>query len=85
MEKNGLAVRITAMRSVGVALEVKLRECVTCKPLSSANEAAHSGLEILRRCQQTSNIGTSVVPQIRPMRLSKFRNGGIIRGLWMFI
>ena len=50
-------------RSAGVALEMNLREHISCMPLPSANKAAHSGLETQKRHHQKSKTGVSVAPQ----------------------
>ena len=54
---------LAAKRSVGVAPEVNLRECISCMPLPSVNKAAHSGFETQRRCHQKSKTRVSVAPQ----------------------
>ena len=46
-----------------VTPEVNLRECITHMPLSSTNNAAHSGFETQRRHHQKSKTGVSVAPQ----------------------
>ena len=74
VEENGFATMLAAMmaakRSVGVTLELNLRECVTHTHLPSANKAAHSEFETHRRCHQKSKTGVSVAPQ-KGLRSSK--------------
>ena len=48
------AAMLVTKRSAGVALEVNIREGVTCMSLPSLNEAAHSAFESQRRCHQKS-------------------------------
>ena len=45
VEEIGSAAMLATKRSAGVTPEVNLRECVTHKPLPSANKAVHSGFE----------------------------------------
>ena len=47
-EENGYAAMLAAKMLVGVAPEVKLRECVLYTSLPSMNKAAHSGFETKR-------------------------------------
>ena len=54
---------IEAKRLAGVTLKVNLRECLTCMPLPSVNNAACSGFETQGRHHQKSKIGVSVAPQ----------------------
>ena len=63
VEEIGLAAMLAAKRSVGVAKEMNLGECVTYTPLPSMNKAAHSGFETQRRRNQKSKTGVSVAPQ----------------------
>ena len=61
--RDGTTAILAAMRSAGVAIEVNLREHVTCMPPPSANKAAHPGFETQRRCHQKSKTGVSVAQQ----------------------
>ena len=45
---------LAVKRSAGVAQEMNLRECTSYTPSPSANKAAHSGFETLRRGNQKS-------------------------------
>ena len=62
-ENSSLAAMLAAKRSAGVALEVNLRECVTCIPPLSTNKAALSGFEIRGRHQQKSKSEVTVAPR----------------------
>ena len=53
-------------RSAGVALEVNLRECVTCTPPPSSNNSAHFSFESQREHHQKSKTGVSVPPPPPP-------------------
>ena len=59
-----LAAMLAINTSKGVTPEVNLRECISCIPLPSMNETAHSGFETQRRCHQKSETGVSVAPKI---------------------
>ena len=72
MEENGLAAMLTTKRSVGVAPEVMLKECVTHMPPWSMNKAAHSGFETQRRHYRKSKTGVLVAPQKRTYVLQFF-------------
>ena len=63
MKEISSAALLATKRSAGVAPDMNPRECVTCTPLPSANNAAHSGFETKRRIHQKSKTGVSVAPQ----------------------
>ena len=51
--------------SVGVAPEVNLRHCVSCRPTLSVKEAAHSGYKTPRGHHQKSKTGVSNLLKIK--------------------
>ena len=63
---------LEAKRLPGVAPEVNLRQCVTCTPLPSANNTAHSGFEPQFYNQFKTEV--SVPPQKRTYVLQKLKN-----------
>ena len=71
VEEIGYATMLATKRSAGVTPEMNLRECVTCKPLPSANKAAHFGFKPQRRRHQKSKTGISVAPTKRTHVLQK--------------
>ena len=74
-----LAAMMAIKRFAGVALEVTLRECLSCTSSSSVNKAFHSDFEAQRRHHHKSKSVVSVAPQKRTYVLQKlnknrFRN-----------
>ena len=63
VKEIGSVTMLAAKRSLSVAPEVNLKECVTCMPLPRANKVARSGFETQRRHHQKSKIGVSMAPQ----------------------
>ena len=63
VDENGLAALLAAKRSASVTPEMSHRECTSCMPPPSANQAVHSGFESQRRHCQKSKTGVSVAPQ----------------------
>ena len=57
VEEISLAAMLAARRLAGVTPEVNLRECVTCIPMTSVNQATHSGFKTQWKHHQKSKKG----------------------------
>ena len=58
------AAMLAAKRLLGVTLEVNIGEHISCTPLPSSNNAAHSGFETQKRWHQKSKTGVSVAQKM---------------------
>ena len=67
-----LAAMLATKRSAGVALEVNLREFISCMPPLSVNKPGYSGFEIQERHHQKSKTGVSLAPQKGLMSSKEF-------------
>ena len=76
MDENGSAAMLATKRLVGVTPEVNFRECVTCMPLPSANNALC--FETQRRYHQKSKTGILVAPQKGLMSMKNFQKKRIL-------
>ena len=68
----GSATMLTTNRLAGVTPEVNFREHITCMPLQSVNEAAHSVSKNQGRCHQKFKTGVSVGPTKRTYIIQNF-------------